>query len=283
MRLADVLRKLGFSLTALLILLAAIPVVVMAQTSEEALGAELYAENCAVCHGASGEGRIGANLSKNWPSIRPDLTIRNIILNGVPGTAMPAWSQAYGGPLSVEEVDAIVAYILSWQEGDFIIVTPAVQAATRASITPIPEIEGDPNRGALIFDENCVVCHGMDGEGRIGATLSKNWPGIRPDLAVKSTISNGIPNTNMPAWSQTRGGPLSETDIEDVTAFVLTLGQINPQVQATPTQLTPWAESNPNSFLRGWGGVFVFIFLFVGIIAVAIFFQERKPEADTSE
>lgn len=283
MRSKDVFRKFSFSLVTLLILLAAFQAVVMAQTPEEELGARLYAENCAVCHGDSGQGRVGANLSKNWPSIRPDLTIRTIILNGVPGTAMPAWSQALGGPLTVEEVDAIVTYILSWQEGDFVIITPAVQSTARAPITPIPQVEGDPNRGARLFDENCVVCHGLSGEGRIGATLSKNWPGIRPDLAVKSTISNGIPNTNMPAWSQSRGGPLGEEDIEDLTAFVLSLGQVNPPVQATPTQLTPWADSNPNSFLRGWGGVFVFILLFIGIIAVAIFFQERQPDTTESE
>jgi mono/diheme cytochrome c family protein len=79
------------------------------------LGARLYAENCAICHGPNGEGRVGATLAKNWPSIRPDLTVKTIIVNGVPGTAMPAWGQEKGGPLNGEEIDALVSYILSWQ------------------------------------------------------------------------------------------------------------------------------------------------------------------------
>ncbi|NOZ26908.1 MAG: c-type cytochrome [Chloroflexi bacterium] len=41
--------------------------------AELELGARLYAENCAVCHGPNGEGRVGATLAKNWPSIRADL------------------------------------------------------------------------------------------------------------------------------------------------------------------------------------------------------------------
>ncbi len=60
-----------------------------AQTAEpdpQELGAQLYAENCAVCHGSDGQGRVGATLAKDWPSIRPDLTVKSIIETGVPGS-----------------------------------------------------------------------------------------------------------------------------------------------------------------------------------------------------
>ena len=53
--------------------------------------------------GKEGKGRIGATLAKNWPSIRPDMTVGTIVKNGVSGTAMLAWSQNNGGPLSDEE------------------------------------------------------------------------------------------------------------------------------------------------------------------------------------
>jgi len=66
-----------------------------------------------MCHGANGEGRIGATLSKDWPSIRPELTVRAIIEAGVPGTVMPAWSQKNGGKLDYWQIDALVYYILS--------------------------------------------------------------------------------------------------------------------------------------------------------------------------
>ncbi|HZD55418.1 MAG TPA: c-type cytochrome, partial [Anaerolineales bacterium] len=54
--------------------------------------------------------------------------------------------------------------------------------------------------GARLFAENCAVCHGPDGKGRIGATLAKDWPSIRPDLEIKTTISRGVAGSPMPAW-----------------------------------------------------------------------------------
>jgi hypothetical protein len=70
--------------------------------------ATLYSVNCAVCHGLDGQGRIGATLAKDWPSIRPDLRIKETIVNGGPGLLMPAWSKANGGPLDDAEIDALV-------------------------------------------------------------------------------------------------------------------------------------------------------------------------------
>jgi len=81
------------------------------------LGAQIFAENCAVCHGSDGKGRVGATLAKDWPSIRPDLRVKTTIENGVTGSVMPPWGQANGGPLTEEEIDALVYYILSWQTG----------------------------------------------------------------------------------------------------------------------------------------------------------------------
>ena len=87
-------------------------------------GARLYAENCAVCHGPNGEGRVGATLAKDWPAIRPDMTVRNVIVNGVSGSPMPAWSEVKGGPLTDAQIDALTAFILSWQTGGYPITGP---------------------------------------------------------------------------------------------------------------------------------------------------------------
>ncbi len=43
-------------------------------------------------------------------------------------------------------------------------------------------------RGARLYAENCAVCHVSQGEGRVGVTLAKAWPSIRPDLSIKTTI-----------------------------------------------------------------------------------------------
>ena len=165
------------------------------------LGARLFADNCAVCHGLDGQGRVGATLAKDWPSIRPDLEVRATIENGITGSPMPAWSQAKGGVLTAEEIDALVVYILSWQTGGPRVIPPVPTFAPRPLITAPPNVQGDPNQGALLFDLNCAVCHGANGEGRVGATLAKTFSSIRPDLTVKEVISNGVEGSPMAAWS----------------------------------------------------------------------------------
>lgn len=272
-------RMLGLTILAALGLLAlgGTMKAAHAQTppgTEESLGARLYSENCAVCHGANGEGRIGAQLAKNWPSIRPDLTVKTIIENGVPNTAMPAWIQAKGGPLTSQEIDAIVAFILSWQSGGAPQITALPRATSRPPITPLPDVVGDPNQGALLYDQNCAVCHGANGEGRIGATLAKHWPALRPDLTIQSTIRNGVPNTAMPAWGQANGGPLAESEINDLVAFLLTW-QDNPAVvQVSPTVISPISETP--SPLSGWAGVILAVSGLAILIAFALLLQKKK-------
>jgi cytochrome c oxidase cbb3-type subunit III len=241
---------------------------------QQQLGAKLFAENCAVCHGPEGKGRVGATLAQNWPSIRPDLTVKAIITNGVSGSPMPAWSQSKGGPLSDVEIDALVQYILSWQTGGAPQYTPEATATLRPPITPLAEVTGDPNKGALLFDQNCVMCHGAQGRGKIGATLAKSWSGVRPDLLIQATITNGVPNSPMPAWGQARGGPLSEAEINDLTAFVLTLAGNPVQVVEAPTP-TP-AFGGGSQALRGWGGVLLIVVILVVVIGAALFLQRQK-------
>jgi mono/diheme cytochrome c family protein len=239
------------------------------------LGASLFAENCAVCHGANGEGRVGATLAQNWPSIRPDLTIRSAIERGVPGSPMPAWSEENGGPLTVPEIDALVAYILSWETGEPRLI-PTVQSSPRPVISPVPEVEGDPNHGAVLYDQNCAVCHGQNLEGRVGATLAKDWPSIRPDLQIKTIITNGVQGSPMPAWSQENGGPLSETEINDLVAFVVSQADEGPDtvedVQPTPAFL----GQTPGSWLTGWGGILLAVIGFIVLVGLAIILQARQ-------
>lgn len=272
-------RTLGVALLLALAWLAAAALTARAeepaQNPTQELGAQLYAENCAVCHGPEGQGRVGATLAKDWPSIRPDLTVKTIISNGIPGSRMPAWSQAKGGPLSEAEIEALTQFILSWQTGGAPDMAPRPTATLRPPITPPANVAGDPNRGAVLFDENCTVCHGPDGQGRIGATLAKAWPGIRPDLSVKATIANGIAGSQMPAWSQANGGPLSEQDIDDLVTFILTLGETNPVRQIAPTAALPGSDFS-QSPLQGWAGVVLFVILFVAVIGAAVLLQRRK-------
>ena len=270
-------RLLGVVLSIISLLMFVGLVGVHAQTSDSSeqvtLGAQLYAQNCAVCHGENGEGRVGATLAKDWPSIRPELTVRSIIEQGVPGSVMPAWGQDYGGPFNQAEVDALILYILTWQTGTPPDLMALPTATLRPVLSPVPEVAGDPNRGGVLYDENCAMCHGANAEGRVGASLAKSWPGIRPDLSIKTTIANGVPGSPMPAWSQANGGPLSEQDQNDLVAFILAL----PATQVLePTAVQPGVGTIP--WLRGWGGVVVFIVLLVLILLIAWFIQRRSQD-----
>ena len=69
---------------------------------------------------------------------------------------------------------------------------------------------GDVSRGQQLYIKNCAVCHGDRAEGRIGATLAKDFPGIRVDSLLKQTISNGVKGSVMPAWSKANGGPFTD-------------------------------------------------------------------------
>ncbi|MCX8061457.1 MAG: c-type cytochrome [Anaerolineales bacterium] len=255
----------AFILFALLfVLILTLPHSGHAQTSEDPveIGRILYGENCAVCHGLDGQGRVGAQLAKDWPSLRPDRAIASIIANGISGSAMPAWSQSKGGPLRDDQIEAIVAYILTWESGGPRILPPTPTPVPRPPLTPPPDIQGDPNRGATLYDQNCAVCHGANLEGRVGATLAKNWPSIRPDQSIRNVIANGIQGSAMPAWSKAKGGPLSEREIDDLVAFILT--QAKPAEAFRPTP----APAFQPSWLSGWGGALLTIVLFLSLIHI---------------
>lgn len=253
---------------------------VHAQTSgEEQMeqGASIYAANCAVCHGDDGQGRVGATLAKDWPSIRPDLEVRATIENGIAGSPMPAWSQKNGGPLTDEDIDALVVYILSWETGGPRVFPPTPTYIPRPLISPVPDVVGDPNQGAILYDQNCAVCHGTEGRGRVGTGLDKVWPSIRPDLGIKNTISNGVMGSPMPAWSQVNGGPLTETEINNLVAFIMALEPASEEIQQAPT---PAPAPGP---LADWFGILLAVVLFILVVWIAIVLQTRAQAQNDTE
>lgn len=75
----------------------------------------VFAVHCTNCHGDHGQGASGPDLTgRDWGSMRPDLTIRAVIQQGVGGSAMPAWGQANGGPLSDAQINDLTVLILTW-------------------------------------------------------------------------------------------------------------------------------------------------------------------------
>ncbi len=85
-------------------------------SAQRTSGTQLWATNCATCHGTMGEGVTAPALnSQEFLAGVTDEQIHGIVAGGVPGTAMPAWLADYGGPLTHEQIDALVAYVDSWK------------------------------------------------------------------------------------------------------------------------------------------------------------------------
>lgn len=77
-------------------------------------GEQLYSLHCERCHAAPDEGGLGPRLARDWHSVRPDLTVKSAITLGVPGSLMPAWGQEQEGTLAEQDINDLVAYVLSW-------------------------------------------------------------------------------------------------------------------------------------------------------------------------
>lgn len=74
------------------------------------LGQQVFARNCAVCHGQQGQGGVGPNFAGNSALARNDFVIP-MILDGFPEHGMPSWRNR----LSDEQIAAVATFIRnSW-------------------------------------------------------------------------------------------------------------------------------------------------------------------------
>ncbi len=221
-------------------------------------GGDLYVTYCAMCHGLDGRGRVGANL-ENFPGIQVEAAMAQIIANGISGSTMPAWSTERGGPLTDQDIQDIVVYLNTILGGTAPIApAPTYQAPV---IEPLPDIEGDPSRGAVVFQTNCIACHGEAAQGVIGKNLAKSWPGNQPDIFIRDVTARGISGSVMPAWGKEFGGPLSDGEVADVTSYILTL---------SPTAQLPTLEDTTEGPLNLSLSLVIFAVLLIAGIVIAI-------------
>lgn len=173
-------------------------------------GRVAFADNCAACHGAGGEGRPGgfpslADDSWIWGGTLED--IHTTILHGIRNTQDPdarmSLMPAFGQILSRQEIDDVAEHVLGFTGRS----TNAESAA----------------RGATIYADQCVACHGERGEG----VREQGGPALNDAIWLyggsKREIAAQIANPRMgvmPPWQ----GRLDEATIRMLTVYVHTLG-----------------------------------------------------------
>lgn len=175
-------------------------------------GENLFALNCAGCHGPSGrgDGIVAAALlrkPKDLATTRFSLAyLSQVLWNGKPGAVMPSWRG-----LSQADRSALAAYVQSLHE----------------SVGAQPPSAQLVQQGSALFLLNCAPCHGEagDGKGPTAATLlprPANFKLKQPNTPyVLEVLRDGIPGTAMPSWKEL----ISEPDRQALAQFVQSLFQ----------------------------------------------------------
>lgn len=173
-------------------------------------GQAVFNENCAQCHGVGGQGQKGYPVlaDDNWlwggTLAQIEQTVRHGIRSEDADTRQSQMPR-FGADsiLTPEQIKDVAEYVVALSGGE-------ADAAGK-------------ERGATVFAENCVACHGHNGEGNkeLGApSLTNNiwqFTGDRAAFAAQVTSpKHGV----MPAWQ----GRLNDDLIKMVTVYVHSLG-----------------------------------------------------------
>ncbi len=203
-------------------------------TTDPALaqGKQIFAANCAACHGSNGTGTVlGAAdfTSMTFMASSAPRDFYQIVTQGK--GSMPSWQ----GRLSQDKRWAVIDFIHTFIYDPAL---PGQAPATKAAPAETATIEAACNvfqsnpfkwddaaavaAGKAIFEENCILCHGSDGKGTL--------PGA-PDFTVMKAqiikeqgkqfcvISDG--HDQMPSWKD----KLTTEQMWQVLTYIATLGK----------------------------------------------------------
>ncbi|GLS26258.1 cytochrome-c oxidase, cbb3-type subunit III [Marinibactrum halimedae] len=169
------------------------------------MGTRLFANNCAVCHGADGGGAFGfPNLTDHdWIYGGTPEAIKTTLINGRQA-AMPAW----GDILGEEKIAEVAQFVLS--------------------LSGRAEDDNMVTKGKEIFAQNCATCHGADAKGLV----AMGAPNLTDDIwlyggdpaEIRQTLRSGR-NGMMPSQAD----KLREDKIHLLTAYVYSLSLDAPE------------------------------------------------------
>jgi DMSO reductase family type II enzyme heme b subunit len=208
----------------------------------------VYMKRCSQCHGEDGDG-LGVAADRMYPAPRDftlglfkykttdadsefptDADFRRTIMEGLPGTAMPAWKTL----LTDAEVTGLIQLIKEfggWEEEDPEDLSPIEMGTPPTEVTP--ELLA---LGREQFVKACVQCHGDAGRGNITSgkrlkddaqariwprnlTRPETWRWTKTASDVFQRLSAGIPGTPMPEHTST----MSLEDRWAIANYVMTL------------------------------------------------------------
>ena len=174
----------------------------------------LYAENCRGCHGTKEEPSGSITLDNpTYIAVVPRDTLRSIIANGIPGTAMVAFSEEHGGLLTEKQIDVLVEGITAL-------------GAKNPPSGPLPAYSaplGDVAQGQTAFGTFCASCHGADGTGgKAGSVVPPAYLGLVSDQYLRTIVIAGRNDLGCPDFqNRVAGKPMSEEEISGVVAWLV--------------------------------------------------------------
>jgi mono/diheme cytochrome c family protein len=203
-----------------------------------ARGRQLFEQQCALCHGELGDGEGAASSvlfprprdfagggfklasTRNGMPTEDDLVA--VLMRGMPGSAMPAWSW-----MPNSDLRSLARYVqhLAVERG-------AEPPAAAIDLGPkVSSRDVDVVRGAELYHTRCADCHGTRGEGRPNVVLRNDdgtlnrardltrgvIKGEPTDEGLALRLLGGVHGTAMPA------ADLSPRDRASLVAFVRSL------------------------------------------------------------
>jgi mono/diheme cytochrome c family protein len=178
-----------------------------------------YTGSCAVCHGATGDGRgafgvelypPASNLQQPTTQGKTDAELFWIVKNGLSFLGMPGYGDRY------EDTDiwSIVAYLRTLPNADHrpAQVPPPVTDAQLAIANPAGDAAA---RGAgVYYAQGCNLCHGAIGNGQ--GNLQLHGAGDAADIVRRG-------RRGMPAYNTTK---ITQAELADLIAYLRNLGKL---------------------------------------------------------
>lgn len=188
-------------------------------TADAGAGRRLYAENCSVCHGDDGRGARWTltnlippprnfTLPGTAEALSRDYMLR-VVTYGKADTAMPG----FGPQLDDGAIETVVDYVrnafMKVEPKSIAPPTPSMAANDLSGGFP-DGLTGDPASGKAYYLQNCVACHGVNGDGKgprayfiLPKPRNFRHPASRHSFSrarLYQAIARGTRGSDMPAW-----------------------------------------------------------------------------------